>query len=51
MRDDNNPFFLRHFYRTLRIICADMFFGHAAQSPLAAGTLQFEQGNSNVSTE
>ena len=27
LRDDNNPFFLRHFYRALRVVCTDMFFG------------------------
>ena len=35
MRDDNHPFFLRHFYRALRVICTDMFFGRASSSPLA----------------
>ena len=41
MREDTNPFFLRHFYRGLRVICTDMFFGRASQSPLTA-QLSFE---------
>jgi len=32
LRDDNNPFFLRHFYRALRVVCTDMFFGRAGRS-------------------
>ena len=36
MRDDNNPFFLRHFHRALRVVCADMFFGRASNAPIAA---------------
>ena len=45
MRDDNHPFFLRHFYRALRVICTDMFFGRASHSPL--GDISLEGGSNN----
>ena len=45
MRDDNHPFFLRHFYRALRVICTDMFFGRASHSPLADISLEAPSSN------
>lgn len=51
MTDDSNTLFMREFYKGLRVVCQDMFFSRARNTPTTQNLIGSSSTNSRVALE